>query len=556
MNINRDRVRCVHRGAIVGLLLLSGCNGSNGAGAPGAIAPGISTTALPIADQTLSYSAALSATGTPDIRWALAAGSLPPGLRFSEAGTIEGIPTEPGSRLITVAATNNAGNDSRTLTLTVRPKTTAISAGHSSTKSDGPSGIYPTYGGESALSGDGRFVVFQSNAGNLVPNDTNAKRDVFLHDRHTGDIVRVSVATNGGEGNDASVVGTISGNGRIIAYHSFASNLVSNDTNAGAPGGGGGDIFVHDRVSHETTRVSVASLSGVEGTCATPPAAGFPCTSFDPGLDAEGQRVVFGSTFTNLVPNDTNGVADIFLHDRISGVTERVSLGLGGSEANGGSGNPGISADGRYVVFESTASNLVGPGNDANGASDIFVHDRATGITVLVSKNAAGTPGNWNSLTPSISRDGKWVAFWSVADNLVPNDTNGFADIFVVDWQSPAPTMRRISISGTGVEGNGDSRVPVMNGDGRYVVFESEASTLLDGGGDTNGATDVFVVDLQTGVLKRASVSGTGAEAVGGHSHTPSVSADGRFVSFTSEANNLEDGDTNGKADVFVTQRP
>ncbi|GKS60311.1 hypothetical protein YTPLAS18_38380 [Nitrospira sp.] len=419
--------------------------------------------------------------------------------------------------------------------------------------------MYPTYGGESALSGDGRYIVFQSSASNLVTGDTNGKRDFFLQDRLTGDVVRTSVGNGGIEGDNDTVAGTISQDGNVIAFHSFATNLVLGDTNASAPGGGGGDIFIYDRLKGETVRVSVTSLSGTEGTCAVPPAGGLTCSSFDPALTYDGNLVAFGSTFTNLVSGDTNGMADIFVHNRVSKFTERVSVGPGGSEADGGSGNPGMSADGRYVVYESVATNLLGPGNDINGASDIFVYDRLTGITQLVSKDQGGNPGNWHSFTPSISGDGKMIAFWSVADNLVANDTNGVADIFVVDWQSPAPTMRRVSISESGIEGNGDSRIPVLTSDGRYVVFESEASTLLDGGGDTNGQSDIFVVDLQgTGInaIKRASVSGTGAEAAGGLSNTPSISANGRFISFTSYATNLVDDDTNGVADVFVTQRP
>ncbi len=548
---------------VAGLSILVGCNNSSGGGSGSAsvsaVPPSISSTSLPVGDVTMPYGATLSATGTPEIKWALTGGVLAPGLTLLESGSIEGTPTSHGTWSLTVSANSAAGSDTRTLNLTVRPRISPVSSGASGIKSNGDSGIYPTYGGESALSGDGRYIVFQSAASNLVSGDNNGKRDLFLQDRQTGEITRVSVGNNGVEANEATVAGTISEDGNIVAFHSVATNVVLGDTNANAPGGGGGDVFVHDPVKGETTRVSVVSLSGAEGTCAAPPAGGLLCTSFDPALDYTGNLVAFGSTFTNLVPGDTNGVADIFLHNRTSKLTERVSIGPNGLEADGGSGNPGISADGRYLVFESIATNLVGVGNDMNGASDIFVHDRTTGSTVLVSKNQAGIPGNWHSFTPSISRDGKWIAFWSVADNLVDNDTNGVADVFVVDWQSATPTMRRVSVSANGTEGNGDSRVPVLTGDGRYVVFESEASNLLDGGEDTNGTADIFVVDvLGSGVdrIKRASVSASGSEGIGGASLTPSISADSRFISFTSSATNLVDDDTNGVADVFVAQRP
>ncbi len=554
-------------GAVVlaaALSMLVGCDSGGGDAGSGntktsVIPPSISSSSLPLADVTMPYRATLAATGTPEIKWALIGGALAPGLTLLESGSIEGTPTTQGTWSLTVSASSTAGSDARTLALTVRPRITSVSTGVSGVRSNGDSGIYPTYGGESALSGDGRFIVFQSAASNLVNGDTNGKRDLFLQDRQTGVITRVSVGNNGAEANEPTVAGTISEEGTIVAFHSLATNLVLADTNASAPGGGGGDVFVHDPLKGETTRVSVVSLSGAEGTCSAPPAGGLPCTSFDPALDYTGNLVAFGSTFTNLVTGDTNGVADVFLHNRTSKMTARISIGPSGLEADGASGNPGVSADGRYVVFESMATNLLGPGNDVNGSSDIFVHDRTTDSTVLVSRNQAGLPGNWHSFTPSISRDGKWIAFWSVADNLVDNDTNGVADVFVVDWQAATPTMRRISVSASGAEGNGDSRVPVLTRDGRHVVFESEASNLLDGGGDTNGSADIYIVDVFGGGvdrIKRASVSASGAEALGGASVTPSISADGRFVSFTSNAINLVADDTNGVADVFVTQRP
>jgi Tol biopolymer transport system component len=415
------------------------------------------------------------------------------------------------------------------------------------------SGAPPAYGGEAELSGDGRFVVFNSTAGNLVPGDTNGKRDIFVHDRATGAVSLVSPGVAGVPADGDSPLGAISEDGNIIAYHSFATNLVNGDLN------GNGDVFVLDRRTHLTTRVSVKTVTGEEGICDLPPAGGFDCTSYDPHLNYDGTLVVFGSTFSNLVSGDTNGQADIFVHDQSTKVTERVSVGPAGLESDGFSGNPGISADGRYVVFESKGTTLIGAGQDTNAFSDIFVHDRATGQTTRVSVGAGSVQGNDHSFTPSISRDGRIVAFWSLASNLVVNDTNGVADVFVVDWQAPSPTMRRVSVDQTGMEGDGESRVPMLSRDGRFVVYESDASNLIGAGQDVNGQTDVFVVDTQPGVVnpvRRVSVDNDGVEAVGGSSFFAAISADGRFVSYTSFATNLVSNDLNGVGDVFVTQRP
>jgi Tol biopolymer transport system component len=501
----------------------------------------------------LPYDSTLEATGSPDITWSISGGSLPVGVSLSGAGTISGTPTVQGQFPVTIAIVGPGGTDTKNFVFTVRPRTSLISVNSTGQQGNAESGAPPGYGGEAELSGDGRFVVFNSIAGNLVPGDTNGKRDVFVHDRSTGEVSLVSFGLAGVPADGDSPLGAISEGGKVIAYHSFAANLVNGDQN------GAGDVFVLDRQTQLTTRVSVATLTGAEGICAVPPAGGLDCTSYDPHLNGDGNLVVFGSTFSNLVSGDINGQADIFVHDRTTKVTERVSVGQAGLESNGFSGNPGISADGRYVVFESKGTTLIGAGQDTNGFSDVFVHDRATGLTTRVSVGAGGVEGNDHSFTPSISRDGRIVAFWSLANNLVVNDTNGVADVFVVDWQSASPTMRRVSVDQNGVEGNGESRVPMLSRDGRFVVYESDASNLIGAGQDTNGHTDIFVVDTEPGAVnpvRRVSVDGDGAEAVGGASFFAAISADARFISYTSFATNLVSNDLNGVGDVFVTQRP
>lgn len=511
----------------------------------------------------MPYSASLTTDTGSNVQWTLVGGELPAGLTFSEAGLLQGTPLQHGVSAITVKATTAAGNDTKTLSLRIRQKTSSISTTKAGIRGNKASGVKPNFGGEAAMSGDGRYVVFQSLADNLVSDDTNNAQDLFLHDRQTGEITRVSVGTGNLQGDRDTVTGTISDDGNTIAFMSFAGNLAAGDTNYVAPAGlvldpSGGDIFVHDRNTKQTTRISEGP-NGTLGTCDQPPLDNWPCNSFDPALSQDGNLVAFGSTFTNLVPGDTNKRADIFVYNRTTKTMEKASVGFGGAEANGWSGNPGISGDGRYVIFESTASNLVAAGEDTNGATDIFVYDRNDGTITLVSKNDGGAVGNHNSMTPYISRDGKWITFWSAADNLVAADTNAKADVFAVEWKATPRTMQLVSKSGSGVQADDDSQVSVISGNGRYVVFESKATNLIDGTPDTNGNVDIFVADLQgtgAGFMKRVSVNHNGDEAVGGASETPSISADGRFISFSSDATNLEDGDTNGTKDVFVTQRP
>jgi hypothetical protein len=223
---------------------------------------------------------------------------------------------------------------------------------------------------------------------------------------------RVSVASDGTEGDRESLVSYNSVNRRFVAFASYATNLVPGDTNRSA------DIFVHDRETGITERVSVAS-DGTEGNN----------QSYAPSISADGRFVAFDSESSNLVPGDTNSFGDTFVHDRETGLTERVSIASDGTEGNSFPEVPSISADGRFVAFYSFATNLV-PG-DTNRSADIFVHDRETGLTKRVSVASDGTEGNSRSESPSISADGRFVAFFSYATNLVPGDTNNVLDVFI-----------------------------------------------------------------------------------------------------------------------------
>ena len=382
--------------------------------------------------------------------------------------------------------------------------------------------------GGNAISSNGRYVAFSSYASNLVSGDTNGKRDVFIHDRQTGLTERVSVASDGSQGNGDSLWEVISDYGRFVAFESYATNLVIGDTN------GRSDIFVHDRQTGLTERVSVASDGSQENGDAEQLA-----------ISSNGRFVTFISWSSNLVSGKTTGVYDVFVHDRQTGQTERVSVASDGSEANDNSYGLVISADGRYVAFYSNASNLVSGGT--NGAADVFLHDRQTGLTERISIASDGSQGNNYSDSPTFSADVRYVAFSSFANNLVSGDTNRKEDIFVHDRQTGL--TKRVVVAFDGSQGDGDSYWPVISADGRYVVFASDATNL--GTWDSNGIIDIFVYDRLTGLTERISVSSDGKES-NNISARPAFSADGCYVVFESLANNLVSSDYNIAWDVFI----
>ena len=259
---------------------------------------------------------------------------------------------------------------------------------------------------------------------------------------------------------------------RYVAFNSNASNLVAGD------GNGDFDIYLKDRQTGITTRISTDS-TGAEAVGGN---------SFGVDISDDGRYVVFDSTTTNLVAGDTNSARDLFLKDVQTGITTRISTDSGGAEANGGSQAPRITPDGRYVAFQSGASNLVS--GDMNLVDDVFVTDTLTGIVTRISTDSTGAEGNNNSRSASISADGRYVTFWSDADNLVANDTNAVTDVFVKDRQTGVTT--RLSADAMGSEGNAASGndPAVISSDGRYVAFPSDASNLVPG--DTNAGRDVF----------------------------------------------------------------
>lgn len=548
------------------------------------------------------------------------------------------------------------------------------------------------------LSSDGRFVLFESNASDLTPNDTNTTTDVFVRDVLNGATTLVSVSTNGVPGNGASRSSVMTPNGRYVAFVSAANNLVPGDknripdvfvrdlqtgttalvsvgavsTNSTIPVGGsdgpeitpdgryvafmstatnlvtgvpaGGDVYVRDLVSNTTTWASAGAraavlaalkfstaasfnqaisadgqyvsyvagqnpstygvilrynmLSGVTDLIHTNAAviAGNPDMTPDgrfiafvantngnsgantciciwdaqsttitvasadlngkvsssalcdwPSITPDGHSVVFLSSATNLTSAPFTGNFHLYVRDLQAGTTALLdgdTNGLG--SAIGPATVPRLSADSRFAAFECSDGNLVP--NDRNRSSDIFVRDLAAGSTELISAHdlslASASPNGPSTVSPeAMSGDGRFVTFASEADNLFPGDTNGCRDVFLRDFASPGPIL--VSVNTNGLSGHGPSTEPSLSGDGRFVAFTSAADDLV--GGDTNHAQDVFIRDLQTGVTSLVSVNTNGSGPGNKSSYSPMLSADGRYVLFRSLASNLAPGTFSGE---------
>ena len=378
-----------------------------------------------------------------------------------------------------------------------------------------------------SVSADGSRVAFASLATNLVANDSNFATDVFVHDRTSATTICASVDASGAPANGISWFPAISGNGGFVAFTSLADSLVAGDTN------GKFDVFVRDLAAGQTMRVSVDS-SGAQADLSLSLVA----------ISSDGRIVAFDGDATNLVSGDSNGVSDVFVHDRLTGQTTCVSLDPTGATGNGESTGPSISADGRFVAFASFASNLVA--GDANGAVDVFVHDRQTGQTVLASVDASGTQGDNDSSYPALSADGLVLAFESLASNFAAGDSNAQTDVFVRDLQSGQ--LQLVSVAAGGAPGAGLSAGASISGNGRYVSFYSASTDVVPG---TGFGPHVFVRDVVNGVTTLASIDPNGAPG-DDSSYFSSLSAGGEAIAFESVATNLIAGDGNFAQDVFV----
>ncbi|MEM6363212.1 MAG: FG-GAP-like repeat-containing protein [Planctomycetota bacterium] len=525
-----------------------------------------------------------------------------------------------------------------------------------STNSDGEEANYHSV--SPAISGDGNFVVFESYASNLVSTDTNGRSDIFRKSIVDGILERVSTDYIGTQSNGDSFDPTISDDGRYVGFYSAGSILIGDDTNSRY------DVFVKDTLlgdirrasidvdgeevrthsqfpslSHDAQYILFSNSSGALVPGVTNSASNIfisrlldpegnlsfqsieavstasPDTTADQyselrsvltdsgqSISEDGRYTVFTSSASNLVLGDT-GYSDVFVFDRLLDQTTRVSTSNDGGQANSHSSEAVISSDGRYVAFQSFASNFVD--GDTNGRSDIYVKDLHTDTISRVSTDDAGLQGNAGSYRPSISGDGRFIAFHSDANNLVPLDRNGSSDVFVADRE--LGTTRRLSTDSNGDEAFGFSTQAAISGDGNYIAFTSNANNLTDDfpdsvqdvfvkslvngsiikvsvdfndfpadnnswspslsadgrflvfysyandliRGDTNSGTDVFLKDLQTDTIRIVSNDSDGIQG-DGNSYSPSISNDGRYVSFVSESTNLTPGDVNLRSDVFV----
>lgn len=407
-----------------------------------------------------------------------------------------------------------------------------------------------------ALSGNGRFVAFSSDAQDLVPADLNIVADVFVRDRQLGTTERVSLTNTAGvESNGRSWHAAISGDGRFVAFTSLATNLTNNpDLNSSS------DVFVHDRTTHVTRLVSAADL--------TQPSGGHTGAggSYGPEISYDGRWVAYYSSAFDVVPPgvDSTRFTDAFLADLSSSTSTLVSLSGAGVQAGWHSGSSGyeapgtiaVSDDGRFVVFESEANNLV-PGA-ISGETTVYVRDIQLATTDVVAYVAPGQPSLQLSDTPSISGNGRFVVFSSRDSALVPNDTNNATDVFVRDLA--LGVTERVAVDTLGQQGASPGGLNLalvpktsITTDGRFVAFQSSFHNLVPG--DANVKTDIFVHDRQTGVTQLVSRTPAGTSGSSG-SYRPSLSSTGDLVAFQSDANNLVAADLNASPDEFVARVP
>lgn len=379
-----------------------------------------------------------------------------------------------------------------------------------------------------SLSADASTVAFHSSATNLDPGDNDAARDVYARDLLSGTIQLVSTTQAGVKGNADSFAPAISADGTLVAFQSFATNLHPSDADLYL------DVYLKD-LSSGVLRLLSASDSGVKGNG----------DSFAPAISADGTRVAFASDATNLDPGDSERRFDVYVKRVSTGDIVLASRSAGGTNSNGDSLSPTLSAHGRVVAFDSSATNLTGA--DADSISDIFTKELATGALKLVSTSANGIKGNGNSYGPSISSGGQAVAFQSAARNLHGDDADALQDIYVKDLSSGDITLA--STSDSRVKGNGGSVTPAISGNGSVVAFHSIATNLDPV--DTDAIPDVFVKEVDTGDITLASLSEDGNKG-NGSSLAPSLAGDGTVVAFDSTSSNLHPDDTDVVEDIYV----
>jgi len=377
-------------------------------------------------------------------------------------------------------ATNLAPNDANNnLDVFVRDRvagtTVLISATPAGKSGNGRSDV-------ADLSEDGRFVLFSSHATDFVAGDTNLDYDAYVCDRDpdanglfdegNATIVRASLGNSGQQPNGRSIAGSISSDGRFVAFESEASNLVAGDGNHFT------DVFVRDLVAGTTERVDVSS-AGAESDRYADTAR----------ISRDGRYVAFSTAATNLAPGDANGARDVYLRDRTAGTTERVSIGEAGAEGTHDANKFAMARDGQRFAWESWSANLVA--GDGNNVPDVFLRDRAAGTTVRASVSDEGVEGDRASTDAFLSADGEWLLFVSDSRNLAGIETNQTVDVFLREIASGH--LIKLSVHATGVEGDARSSGLAISDGGAIAVIYSDSFDLI--GGDANGFFDLLVRD-------------------------------------------------------------
>lgn len=391
---------------------------------------------------------------------------------------------------------------------------------------------------EGAVSNSGKIVAFYSNSTNVVPGVTDGYYNIFVRDRNTGVVEIVSTDFNGVEGNGDSYFPCLSASGKTVVYYTFASNVAPDYVV------GGSQAMAYDRVTGDTVQVSASPFAeAADGATDI-----YDCRP----LAGNGRVVVFSSTSTNLVEDDNNGFADVFVHDLSKRTTRRISVGTGGAEANGDSYFPSISPNGRWVVFSSDATNLIA--GDVNAFADVFLHDLKTGTTELVSlaDDEAVANGHSKNTASAVSNNGRWVVFNSAATNLVAGDSNGFRDVFLRDRTER--TTKRVSVGpGPGfAQGDASAGTPMITPNGKLISYWTNASNMIDLT-DTM-SYDQILYDVKAGTGRRVLEDLGGGEAGGSgvYAYWNQMSANGRWYCAAANADNVVAGDTNGDWDVFL----
>lgn len=383
------------------------------------------------------------------------------------------------------------------------------------------------------VSGDGRFVLFSSSSDDVVAGDTNGQLDVFMRDTLTGTTTRVSLQADGTQlASNGTVFGAraaaVSDDGRTIVFSHY--------TDAFGGAASTFDVFAKNLDTGEVTQVSATQ----SGTAAN-------ATALATGLSGNGRFVTFSSAATSLV-TDNNGVEDVFVKDLLTGALQRVSQ-SGATEANGGSSGGALSSDGRFIAFNSTATNL--NFSDTDTTSDVLLRDMSSGFgPTLVSVSSGGVKGDGASQLDAISDDGRYVLFSSTSTNLVAGDTNGVRNLFLRDTRLGTTIAVDTDVNGVlgnASAGNGSGD---LSGDGRYAVFVSTATNLVSGA----SGQQAYVKDLQTGAIALVSVraDGTASEGI----FEVRLSADGSQLVFTASGSSLDPNVGGSGTQAYIVANP